>query len=174
MANQAPSSRDFDQPEAPDRGSLLASWDFSEYEIYERGRWWYIIGTLFVITMLVYSYIDQNPLLGIIVVLAAVIFMISERRGPEYHTIDIMEDGVGVGPSFYTYGDLKNFFIIYQPPEVKTLYIVPHSLLRPRLAIPLESQDPMAIRSLLIQYLPEDLEREHEPASDSWGRVFKL
>ena len=64
--------------------------------------------------------------------------------------------------------------MIYEPPEVKNLYIEFKNVLRPRLGIPLQNEKPLEIRDLLLKHLPENKEREHEPISDGLSRFFKL
>ena len=47
----------------------------------------------------------------------------------------------------------KSFFIIYQPPEVKSLYFEFKALTKPRLVIPLKDQNPVEIRKTLLEHL---------------------
>ncbi len=162
------------QEQEPDYGEVFVAWDFYEHETQERGRWWYIIAVVVVLILLGYSYFDHNFLLAVIVVLTILIFVISELRGPDFHTFAITEDGLLAGPQFFPYVELNNFFIIYQPPAVKALYFDPKSILRPHIGIPLGDQDPNEIRELLLNYLPEDLEKEEEPTSDFLGRLLKF
>ena len=86
----------------------------------------------------------------------------------------ITEDGIVINGKLYEYKVIKNFYIIYEPPEVKTLYFEPKSLLSPRIPIALEDQNPVEIRQILRQYLTEDIDREDEPVSDQTSRLLKL
>jgi hypothetical protein len=88
--------------------------------------------------------------------------------------LNIREDGLEIGRNFYSYRDLNNFWIIYQPPEVKKIYVSFKSRIAAPLVISLENQNPLKIRKTLLEYLPEDLEKEEEPASDSLSRTFKI
>lgn len=153
---------------------VLARWDFPEHETHERGWWWYLIAGIVALAVLYYAYRTQNPLFGVIVVLSGIIFAVTEYRGPDFHVFAITEDGVIAGLNFYKYSELQNFYLIYDPPRVKKLYVKPRSLLRPWLTIPLMDEDPNRIRTLLKKNLPEDLEKEEEPVSDYFGRMFKF
>lgn len=153
---------------------ILAAWEFPEHDTFERGRRWYIVASLVVLGLLVYSYFDNNPLFAIIIILTIVVFAITEYRGPESHTIALTPDGIIAGPEFFPYNDVKNFFIIYEPPKVKMLYFDPKRISRPLIGVPLDTQDPNEIRSILLNYLPEDLAREDEPHSDYLGRLLKF
>ena len=76
----------------------------------------------------------------------------SERRGSDRHTFAITEDGLLVGNEFFPYEKIKNFYIIYQPPDVKMLYFDPKNILRPLIGIPLDDQNPSAIREILSTF----------------------
>lgn len=155
-------------------GDVITAWDFPEHEPHERGRRWYVISALLIVGLLLFAYYDNNPLLAVIVILAVIAFLVSELRGPDTHTFVMTEDGVLVGDIFFDYDELKNFYVIYKPPFVKMLYLQPKSMLRQRIGVPLLDQDPVTIREILLNYLPEDLEKEDEPTSDFLGRIFKI
>ncbi len=155
-------------------GEVLAEWDFYSHDEHERGRWWYILAAIIVILLLGYSFFDQNYLLAVIVALTILIFVVSEMRGPGFHNFAITEDGLIAGPDFYAYTELNNFFIIYEPPVVKTLYFDPKSVFSPHIGVPLGDVNPNEIREILLNFLPEDLEKEEEPTSDFFGRLFKF
>ena len=155
-------------------GDVLASWEFDEHERFKRTRVWYLASVLAVVALLFYSYIDNNPLFAIIVILSAIVFIIGEYRGPSRMLFQITEDGLVVGNSLYRYADIHDFFILYTPPDVKVLYFDPKNVARPLLGVPLENQNPSEIRKILLPFLKEDLEREAEPTSDYLGRLFKF
>ena len=88
--------------------------------------------------------------------------------------VKIAEDGVLIGRKLYSYSDIEKFWIIYNPPEIKSLYFhVRHSLI-PIILIPLEKQNPTELRKILLQYIQEDLEQKDEPPFDTFSRIFKL
>ena len=178
QTKRTPAAGGEDKPEAQDQGvnvgEVLFQWDFPLYHKFERGLWWYAIAVAVVIGLLVFSYFTENPFFAIIIILALLILFLNERGRPEYVPFAITETGVLVDDYFFPYDTIKNFFIIYQPPAIKTLYIEPKAFLRARMAIPLDDQDPNEIRKILLEYLDEDLEKEEEPASDTFGKLFKF
>jgi len=156
-----------------DHGEVLFSWKFPEFPKYERNRSWYIWGAVIVALFIIYSIVTLNFLFGLITIIAALIIIMFQRSNNEVE-FRIAEDGILVNKRFYDYSKIKNFYIIYEPPEVKTLYFEPKSLFDPRIPISLEDQNPVEIREVLRQYLEEDIERENEPISDQTSRMFKL
>ena len=97
-----------------------------------------------------------------------------ERKDPSEVQILILEDGMIIGEKFIEYKEIKEFYIVYQPPTIKNLYIQPKNQLKPRIAIPLEKQNPVEIRELLLKYIDENLEKEEIPTSESISRLLKL
>ncbi|MBI3290937.1 hypothetical protein HYZ76_01490 [Candidatus Falkowbacteria bacterium] len=169
MAEEKIIDKDPDQ----DYGEVLFFWKFDEFPKYERSQGWYIMGGLVVGIFVLYAIFAANLLFGLITVIAALILLMFQRTNREME-FRITEDGILINKSFHDYKDIKNFWIIYEVPEVKTLYFEPKSFFNPRIPISLEDQDPVKIREVLLQYLEEDLEKENEPMSDQASRFFKL
>ena len=157
-----------------DYGEVLASWGFSAYAKIERNKYWYISFIIITIAILIYSYFSNNPLFAVVIILFSIIYTILERKEPEEIQILLLEDGLIINDKFIDYKEIKNFYIIYHPPSIKNLNLEPKNQLKPRLAIPLESQNPVEIRELLLKYIDEDLEKEEIPTSESIARLLKL
>lgn len=157
-----------------DHGEILHSWKFSEFPNYQRGRRWYLTATIIATVMVVWSLATSNYLFGIIIILTGVIVVAQSRRSPHDVVTQITEDGVVVGQNFYRFADTKNFWIVYDPPHIKKLYLRFKESLRPMLAVPLEDQNPVNIRRTLRRFLDEDLSEDSEPSSDSISRLLKI
>ncbi len=156
-----------------DRGSLLLNWRIPEYEKYERGKSWYIWAGIAFGLLVVYAIYTLNFLFVVILILAAVITVLRSISEPDEVDFGIFEDGVGVGGKFYTWKDVDKFYIIYEPPDVKNLYFNPNGL-RSRISVPLLDQNPLKVREVLLKYLIEDTDQEHEPLSESYSRFLKI
>ncbi len=156
-----------------DHGTVLHTWEFSEFDKHDRSKRWHI-GTGIVAGALVFfAAISGNFLFALIIVIGVLLTILNHRTN-KMVSLSITEDGIMVGNQFYDYRDLKHFFIIYQPPEVKRLYFDPRSVFSPRIPVALDNQNPVVIRETLAQYLTEDIEQEHEPVGDQVSRFLKL
>lgn len=155
-------------------GEVFAAWTFPRFVKHERSRWWYLIAGLVVIGLLTYALISRNFLFSLIIIIGTGIFLILERREVDEASIAITEDGIVLDDTLWTYENLRNFWVIYEPPTVKTLYLQPRNMLKGRMSIPLQDQNPVIIRRVLLTYLPEDLEREEESFTDFISRILKL
>lgn len=156
-------------------GELLMEWDFPEYVRHNRPTWWYVVAVVGGIGLIVWALMDGNFLFALIILLFAFILFTDRRGEPITVKFGIYERGVRIGRNFYLFRELNSFAVIYEPPHVERLYLMPKtSVLRNEFSVPLEGKDPLHVRSLLLDYLIEDLERETESTSDSVSRFFRL
>lgn len=155
-------------------GSVFLKWNFPEYGTHWRTRQWLTWASIIATALLIYALFAGTYLFAVIIVLIAVIFYYQLIDNPLTVTAQITEDGIVIGSRFYDYRELDTFWIIYEPPQVKNLYIEFRNVVKPRLGIPLQDQNPIEIRMLLLKHMSEDTTREHEPLSDGLARFFKL
>ena len=156
------------------RGKVLSQWSFPETVRHARGQAWFITMGIVAALLVIYAIVTMNFLFALIIVLAAAITMLHHYREPIVVACTLYELGVEVGHKFWSYKDLKKFWIIYEPPHVKKLYFIWQTAMKPILSVPLGDQNPLKVRELLGRYLEEDLEKEREPLTEGIARVLKL
>ena len=156
-------------------GQALIQWEFPEYVQHSRPTWWYVIAGLGGRGIIIWALMDGNFLFALIILLFAFILFTDRKGEPITVQFGIYERGVQIGRNFYLFRELNSFAVVYEPPHVERLYLMPKtSVLRNEFSVPLEGKDPLHIRSLLLDYLIEDLERETESNSDAVSRFFKI
>lgn len=155
-------------------GDILHQWTIKEYDQHERGVWWHVITITLAIVLVGYGLWTDNFMFSLIIILGAIILYLQSYQPPQKLPFAITELGIAVGNRFYTYHELTAFYIVYQPPRVKTLFLETKSSIRPRIRVPLTDQHPVEIRHTLQEFLEEDLEVEEEPTSDMIAREWKL
>lgn len=160
--------------EAPTDDDVLASWKFLEFEKPERGMRWYFFATIVAGLLLLYSILTHNYIFGVIIILVALIYFLYDLHDAPETSLSITTAGIEVGRKFIKYRDIVNFWIIYKPGVTTSLYFKPRVFAIPLLSIPLMDQDPLQIREILLQYLPENLTEEDEPLSETMGKILKL
>lgn len=154
-------------------GKTLLSWSFPEFIKHPRTKGWLIGASSIGAALLLYSFFTANFLFGMIVIIVAIILFIHHIYEPQKIIFFIKEQGIQLNTRYYPYKEMENFWIIYEPPEVKTLYFEFKGF-RPRLHIPLVHQKPEEIKLYLRPNLSEDLKKENEPLSDGLGRILRL
>ncbi len=150
------------------------SWSVVEHQHHDRGFTWYLVATLVGAALIVYALITGNIMFAFIVIIFAIILFILSRIPPKSLVVVAAADGLTVGSRHYTWKDIKNFWIAYDPPEVKSLYIEFAGGFRSRLSLGLDEVDPVAIREFLMQYILEDDTKTEEPFMDWLSRVLKI
>jgi hypothetical protein len=157
-----------------DFGKILAAWSIPEFTKQSKSKKWFLYFGVVIIGLLIYAFFSGNLLFGIIIVFFALIYWLLEKREAGDLDFGLAEDGVIIGQKFVEYKIIENFYIIYQPPKIKNLYLEPKNILKPTIVIPLLNQNPVEIRKILLDYLPEDIEKEEISASESIGEILKL
>lgn len=155
-------------------GQELLRWTFLEFKRPSRTRSWWIMAGLVTALLLIYAIYTTNFLFAIIILMFAGLFYVENRRSPRRLDCRITNTGIAVGKKFWRYNELKNYWIVYHPPQITNLYIQPKNPFDPRITVPLVKINPLQVRKLLNKYLEEDLEREDEPTSEAITRLLKL
>ncbi len=157
-----------------DAGVALVSWESWEYPPVERSRRWYVIASVLGIALLLYALLSANFVFAVIILMFAVIQLMKDLRKPARMAIHITTGGIVYGNDFYPYHSIRDFSLIYYPPDVKTLYVALNGIMSPTLTVPLEDVDPNEVRQNLLPYVFENLSRDREYLTDLISRLYKL
>lgn len=149
-------------------------WEAPAWERHERRPSWYLWMGLVALGLVGYAVFTANYLFAFIVLLLAIILVLAGNENPKKILVQIGHNGIVVGGEIYPFSEVNNFAIVYQPPNVKVLYVQPKSIVRPRLRISLEEEDPVGIRGHLKRYVNEDLDLRDEHVSDIVARLLRM
>ncbi|MBT4277313.1 hypothetical protein HOD96_00995 [Candidatus Falkowbacteria bacterium] len=156
------------------QGEKIKSWTFPEYIKHNRTTAWYVGAFLMIGLLLLYSARTDNFLFAIVMIMIFVVVIHSHKQDPLKMKFSIYENGILLNEKFYGFKGLNNFWIAYDPPEVKKLYFEVDNIFKSILIIPIEKNSPLELRDILTKYLEEDLEKEGESTSEALGRMMKL
>ena len=104
-------------------------------------------------------FFNKDMLTAIFLILSSLVLVLYSNKRPEISRITINQTGIAVGDNLYYYKDLKSFWIYYEPGNIKELSLESRRWYVPFIKVSIENNSPVAMRSLLINFLPE---REHE------------
>lgn len=155
-------------------GKILTKWQVPEYQKYKRTFTWYLLMIVGGLSLLVYAAWTLNFLFALIIIIAATIIILHERREPDMLEFQITDTGIILADKFTPFKEIEKFWIIYEPPEVKNLYFKVNRTLHSELSVPLIRMNPVFIRKILLKYLPEDLNVVDESGEDIAGRILKI
>ncbi len=155
-------------------GREVLSWMIDEYERHQRGPIWYAAAGSLALAAVIYAIVTQNFLFAVIIIMFGVILGLASLREPRRIEFVVTDLGIGVDGRFFPYKDFKNFWILYEPPEVKNVYLEFRLAVNPHIIVPLHEQNPLEVRDALRRFLDEDAARNEEPFADLLARLLKL
>ncbi len=157
-----------------DYSEVIFEWPIPEFEKYERGKPWYIVTAIIGLLLVIYSFWTINILFLIVLGLVAFILYLFHIKEVEEIDFKIVDTGIEITHHFTPWKEIKEFYIIYEPPHVKNIYFEFKKFTKPTLVIPLQKQNPVRIRAYLLRYLIENIEQESEPVTHTMGRHLKI
>jgi len=152
----------------------LMNWDFPEHSSFDRGRVWYIVMLVVLLGLLLFAVLSGNFLFAIILVLAVFIAVLQKFQEPLKVKVTIVSDGVQVGKKKFSFKEMESFWIFYEPPTSKFLYLDFKNALRGNLAISLEDVNPLKVREIMSEFLEENLDKEQEDLNETIEHWIKL
>lgn len=113
-----------------------------------------------------------DTLTSVFLILASLVLLLYGKQKPTISKIVIDQSGVSIDDIVYHYKDIKSFWIEYNPGGPKELSLESAKWYMPYVKVLLNEQNPVEIRSLIINFLPE---KEHENSLvDIIGRKLGL
>lgn len=143
------------------KDDVLMNWESREFIQYDRNPAWILVVYILASLILIYAIWTMNFLFAVLVVLFTIVIVIYTQRKPNILKVAVMKKGFKINDTLYTYeDDLENFWVLYNPPDLKVLNFKRRQSLLPALVIQLEDQNPLKIREMLLKFLPEDLTQD--------------
>jgi hypothetical protein len=163
-----------EQTRTSEPSTPLVAWEFSEFNKRQRPTKWWLGAGIVWLALVIWALLGLQSFLFLLILLfGAIIFITQERREPDILECRITLDGVEVDDRLYPYDQLVQFYIIYHPGEVTALFL-DRAGMRPTVSIPLNNQEPAAVREALASRLKEDIDTQHEPLLDQVARRLGL
>ena len=104
-------------------------------------------------------FFHQDILTAIFLVLSSLVLILYANKKPALSNIIVNRAGVTIDDYTYYYKELKSFWLDYSPYGPKELSLEAKKWYMPYVKVPIENQNPVEIRSLMINFINE---REHE------------
>lgn len=177
FARQKESSVDegYQEKEAFNRMYLknaLLSWRAPEHEIIVKDKRWHIYAALILTVIVAYAVYTNSPVMAITFILVGVVGYIILNKEPLIVNFAITRDGVVANRSIYEFENIQSFWIFYEPNQANVISLHMKNKLIPYVHIPLHEEDPVAIRELLLEYIPE-IKQEHSLV-DTFERLLGI
>jgi hypothetical protein len=115
---------------------------------------------LILLAIIVYATFTNNPMMAIVFVLIGIVAYMYLNKEPRILDFRIVPEGVLAGNEIYEFENIRSFWIFYDPKYIKVISLHTKSYLTPFVHIPINNEDPVEIRRILLEYIPE-IKQEH-------------
>ncbi len=149
--------------------ATLLEWHALAFEHRPKSPKWFIWLAV-VLTVIMGIFLITANFIAIITIalVGGLIYTIAQHKPPMMR-YRIMVDGPAVNNSLYHFKELDSFNVVYEPGEAKLVLFRSKKKLSPLVHMEIGDMDPVVIRDVLLEFLPEDQDLE-EPAVDMWAR----
>lgn len=154
--------------------NVVFEFKFKSFDKHRRGTLWYVSALIIAGLLLLYALYTKNFLFAVLIMTIGFIIFMHDLRDPEEHDCIVTDGGIFIDKEFYPYNHFTRFWLIYEPPSVKNLYLEREGITTSHITIPIGDADPMEVRRWMRRVVLEDLERNEEPTSETFARIFKI
>jgi hypothetical protein len=148
-------------------------WEAPEFIHYPKNKIWIVGISILGLGLIAYFAFQKDFLTTALLVLFFVVILYFGNMAPKTVNVEISPQGVKLNTYRLPFQQIKTFWIVYDPPYVKTLNFETTARFNRFLTVQLMDQDPTTIRSFLLEFLPEDADRG-EQFSDIVSRTLKF
>lgn len=140
-------------------------WTGYEFEYKEKTADWFWAVSIIIVSVAIISYIYDNEIFGMFVLLAGLTSLSLAKRPPRLIDYELNKEGLLINDKLYPHINFKTFWVSeskYSPPK---LLLRTGRMINPILVINIETDycDAATIRDFLLDYIPE--EKIEEPIS---------
>ncbi len=151
--------------------TLYHEWNAPEFVHKEKDKRWYIyvgVGTVGLVTL---AMVYGSGLTALLFGMFGVIFIFMGGQKPRDIEYSLSPLGVKTGDKHHDYSEFESFWVHYTP-EIQEVSLKSKKMFSPYVKLTLEGQDPIHIRQMLSNYLPE--EHQEEELTDLLLRKIKF
>jgi hypothetical protein len=138
------------------------SWEGPSHQEQQRSPAWYLAFGLASLLGIGFALFYERSITTVItfaLIIIVVFFLASQPQRKTTYKISSM--GLSANRTLYPMPVVKKFWIDYNPPEVKTFNFETTAYLNSKVSFQLGDADPVTVRRVARQYLPEDLDHDY-------------
>ncbi len=118
---------------------------------------WYLFAGIFTVSLAIWGIFSEIYALAVAVFILAGVYIMLENNAPDTIDAIVNENGVGIGDSFYDFGQLIGFSIVFDDKIPKNLRIRTNRKTLGVVDIPLTQDINSAeLRAFLVNYIAEE------------------
>ncbi len=136
------------------------AWHTHEFKQHERGKNWFTILIIVTLIFFVGTILWKNYTFAIVILSASLCTYIYAKKEPRLIDFKINHRGIFIDDKPHLYGELRSFWIFYDPPRLKELVLVSKRKTQTAIRIPIDQENPTQLRNFLLKYLREEEQEE--------------
>lgn len=153
---------------------VIYEWVVEDRRTHERGWIWYLMASLVGVALITSAIVTQNFLFAILILLFAFIILLQGIIPIKKVQVGVTNPGMLVGNENFPWRNFRSFFIIYNPPYVNRLYLEKRDK-KGYVGLELNDElDPYELREIMLNFLPENIDKDDEELIDMVRRIFKI
>lgn len=149
----------------------LFHWQAPEFVPSGWDKRWYLGATLILAAIVIYALISNSPVMAITFILIGLVGFIHLQKEPRILDFAVTNEGVIAGNEIYEFKEVRSFWIFYEP-HIQVLSLRMTGKVMPFIHIPIHEEDPVEIRELLLQFIPEV--RQEPSLVDNLERLLRI
>lgn len=152
---------------------VVLEWKTPEFIPHPKGPVWFMTAAGLMVTFTAYAILTGSATMAIVFILLGGVYYLTHNQAPRILSIKITKLGLYVGNRFYPFNNLNAFWIVYNPPYVRRLYLRTSDKTNREIKIELNDQSPVTLRHALAREIPE-IEGGQENKADILIRLLRL
>ncbi len=133
---------------------LSLTWEAPEYNHYERSTDWFWAVGIIALSIIILSFIYNNALFGILVLLSTAILIFYTLREPSIVNYEINNRGIVVGKDLHPYLTIDSFWVETRKGEPKII-LKSKKAVMPYIVIPVHEESADDVAQVLREFLDE-------------------
>ena len=140
-------------------------WTGYEFEYKEKTNDWFWAVGILVASISIISFIYDNAIFGLFILLAGVMIFMTAKRPPRLIDYELTDKGLMIDDKTYPHLDFRAFWVTEGKYSAPKLLLRANKIVNPILVIIIETDyiDADVVRDFLLDYIPE--EKMEEPLS---------
>jgi len=107
------------------------------------------------IVLIIFALWQKNLLMIILFCLIIFVSYIAWTKKPQKVKIKINKQGIKINNELFSFENIKNFCINYDPPNIEQITFQTKQVLKPSIVLDLNNQHPLKLRKFLLKYIDE-------------------
>lgn len=156
-----------------EKEEVILSWEAPEAIKHSKGILWFIGAGILAMALVLYAFWTNSWTMAVAFIVLAGVYTLSHHREPGKMEVKVSSLGIQAGKRKIPYNQIKAFWIVYNPPEVKVLKLMTTDKFLGEITLQLDGQAPGPLREYLLKQVPE-FEGKSESLIDVIIRRAKL